>query len=160
VVVLEHREKYFCVATQRCIRSVGSAGMQNGRLDCLHTQFGPSSTLERKTDNSSFYRRTTCVRTLLRAVRLLPTQCNFAFSVGTQNGRLAFVSTHGFRSNATPHGASTTNSVWFRVFCWNARRTISSTIHALLPFERYSLRRVYYQRSAVGRFPLERTTDN
>jgi hypothetical protein len=67
---------------------------------------------------------------------------------------------HELRTNATPCGVATTNAVLFRVFRWNAERMTSFRIHVRLPFERYSSRRVYYQRSVILRFPLERTTDD
>jgi hypothetical protein len=65
--------------------------------------------------------------------------------------------THSLRMNATPHGASTINALWFPAFRWNVRRTTSCPHHARLAYERYSARRTHYQRSAVSRFPLERT---
>jgi hypothetical protein len=85
---------------------------------------------------------------LFLAARLLPTQCGFAFSVGTYDGQLALLSTYGFRSNATPYGPSSTNAVWFRVFRWHARQTTSSPIHVRLLFKRIVRRHVQYQHRA------------
>src|SRR3978361_492339 len=49
----------------------------------------------------------------------------FLVSVETYDRRLALLSTHRLRTNATPHSASTIKAVWFCVFRWNARRTTS-----------------------------------
>ena len=69
-----HQEKKICVATQRCVRRVGSVGKNYNSLSCV----GTHSTRRSQSPRSG------CVGTLPLAGRLLSTQSTFATSVRTQ----------------------------------------------------------------------------
>ena len=58
----------------------------------------------------------------------------FLVSVETYDRRLALLSTHRLRTNATPHSASTINAVWFCVFRWNAHNGRLARLQSMYGF--------------------------
>jgi hypothetical protein len=77
-----------------------------------------------------------------------------------QNRQLVVLSTSDLRMKAIPCGAATTNAVSYRVFRYNTEQMNNFPLYVQLPFERYSSRHIYYQRSVVSRFPFEYMTDD
>jgi hypothetical protein len=117
-----HQEKKFCVATQRCVRSVKSVGTQPLRCNALNRLAALIRQLCVGTQILRCYAHWVAnVRWNAERRATPPTHAVWSLvCVATKNGQLVILPTHGVRTNATPHGASTINAVWFCVFRWNA----------------------------------------